>query len=215
MRDLVAAVREAILAGDEQDTRKLVGECLDNNLERNEIVEESMIPAIEIIGEALMNGEAFLPELIMAAEAMREGLKVLGVSHACGNEHSHRVLLGTVSGDIHCIGKSLVCTCMEAAGFEVLDMGEDVSTEKFVAEYEKKKPDILGLSAFLSTNRQVIPQIVKAIRAVDPSALIMIGGACVTQDFANKVGASAYAPNATGAVFKAKELLQQRSSAMV
>jgi 5-methyltetrahydrofolate--homocysteine methyltransferase len=117
------------------------------------------------------------------------------------------VMLGTVAGDIHSIGKNLVRMCMEGAGFDVVDIGEDIKMERFVEEYRANKPDILGLSALLSSTMQLMPEIIEAVRAVDPSARIMVGGAPITQEYADEIGASGYAPNAFEAAHKARELL--------
>ncbi|MGQ9475015.1 MAG: cobalamin B12-binding domain-containing protein [Actinomycetota bacterium] len=117
------------------------------------------------------------------------------------------VVLGTVHGDIHSIGKNLVRMCLEGAGYRVVDIGEDVRTELFVEAYREYRPDILGLSALLSSTMERMPEVIQAVRAEDPSAVIMVGGAPLTQDFAERIGASGYAPNAFEAVVKARELL--------
>lgn len=117
------------------------------------------------------------------------------------------MVLGTVHGDIHSIGKNLVRMCLEGAGFRVVDIGEDARTELFVEVYREYRPDTLGLSALLSAALQRMPEVIQAVRGEDPSAAIMVGGAPVTQDFADRIGASGYAPNAFEAVVKARELL--------
>jgi len=203
MQDNLDGIKRAILVGEEEETKKLVAD----GLEPRRIMEEAMMPAMEDIGERFSSGEAFIPELIVAAEAMRQGMEVLKPHLAGAERGSGLILLGTVHGDIHSIGKNLVRMCMEGAGFEVLDIGEDVKTEKFVEAFREYRPDILGLSALLSSTMQRIPEVVEAVRAEDKNAVIMVGGAPVTQDFADRSGADGYAPNAFEATRKAKELL--------
>lgn len=170
-------------------------------------MEEAMMPAMEDIGERFSRGEAFIPELIVAAEAMQRGMEAL--KPRLGGEERGRglVVLGTVHGDIHSIGKNLVRMCLEGAGFEVVDIGEDVKTERFVEAYREHRPDILGLSALLSSTMQRIPEVIEAVRAEDSGAVIMVGGAPVTLEFADQAGADGYAPNAFEAARRAQELL--------
>ena len=207
MQEILDGIKQAILVGEEEDTRKLVGDGLDEGLEPRQIMEEAMMPAMEDIGERFSSGEAFIPELIVSAEAMQQGMEVLK-PHLGGTERGGGlVMLGTVRGDIHSIGKNLVRMCLEGAGFEVVDVGEDVKTEKFVEAYRERRPDILGLSALLSSTMQRIPEVIEAVRAEDKNAVIMVGGAPVTRDFAERSGADGYAPNAFEATKKARELL--------
>lgn len=207
MQKILDGIRQAILAGEEEDTSRLVSEGLDEGLEPRRIMEEAMMPAMEDIGERFSSGEAFIPELIVAAEAMQRGMEELKPRLGGAERGSGLVMLGTVYGDIHSIGKNLVRMCMEGAGFEVVDIGEDIKTEKFVAAYREHRPDILGLSALLSSTMQRIPEVIEAVRAEDENAVIMVGGAPVTQEFADQSGADGYAPNAFEAAKKARELL--------
>jgi 5-methyltetrahydrofolate--homocysteine methyltransferase len=207
MQDILSLVREAITAGDEEAARRLVGEGLKSGLDPRRIMEEGMMPAMEDIGERFSRNEAFIPELIVAAAAMQEGMQVLKPSLAGGEKGSGLVVLGTVFGDIHSIGKNLVRMCLEGAGFEVVDLGEDLKTETFVAAYLEYKPHILGLSALLSSTMQRMKEVIDSVRAVDPGAVIMVGGAPVTADFAEEIGADGYAANAFEAALKAQELI--------
>ncbi len=166
-----------------------------------------MMPAMEDIGERFSRGEAFIPELIVAAEAMQRGMEALKPRLAGGERGAGLVVLGTVHGDIHSIGKNLVRMCLEGAGFEVIDIGEDIKTERFVEAYREHRPDILGLSALLSSTMQRIPEVIEAVRSEDSGAVIMVGGAPVTQEFADQAGADGYAPNAFEAARKARELI--------
>jgi 5-methyltetrahydrofolate--homocysteine methyltransferase len=207
MQEILDGIKAAVLAGEEDDAQRLVSEGLAKGLEPRRIMEEAMMPAMEDIGGRFSSGEAFIPELIVAAEAMQRGMEALKPQLGGPERGSGLVLLGTVHGDIHSIGKNLVRMCLEGAGFEVIDIGEDVKTEKFVEAYREHRPDILGLSALLSSTMQRIPEVVEAVRAEDAGAVIMVGGAPVTQDFADESGADGYAPNAFEAACKARELL--------
>lgn len=207
MQNILGDIRQAIMAGEEEDARRLVGDGLEKGLEPRRIMEEAMMPAMEDIGERFSRGEAFIPELIVAAEAMQRGMEALKPELGGPERGSGLVLLGTVHGDIHSIGKNLVRMCLEGAGFEVVDIGEDVKTQRFVEAYREHRPDILGLSALLSSTMQRIPEVVEAVRAEDKAAVIMVGGAPVTQEFADQSGADGYAPNAFEAAKKARELL--------
>jgi 5-methyltetrahydrofolate--homocysteine methyltransferase len=207
MQEILDGIKQAIMVGEEEDTKRLVADGLDKGLEPRRIMEEAMMPAMEDIGERFSSGEAFIPELIVAAEAMQRGMEVLKPHLGGAERGSGLVMLGTVHGDIHSIGKNLVRMCLEGAGFEVVDIGEDIKTEKFVQAYREHRPDILGLSALLSSTMQRIPEVIEAVRAEDKDAVIMVGGAPVTQDFAAQSGADGYAPNAFEATKKARELL--------
>ena len=207
MQELMSKIAEAIKAGEEEQVKSLVEEGLAENLGPAQILEDAMMPAMNEVGMLFSKGEVFIPELIVSAMAMEAGLEVLKPRLGDEVKGAGKVVLGTVYGDIHSIGKNLVRMCMEGAGFEVIDIGEDLRTEKFVDACKEHKPDILGLSALLSSTMQRMPEVIEAVRAVDPSALIMVGGAPITQKFADDVGASGYAPDAFQAALKAKELL--------
>ncbi len=207
MSDLLQRIKNAVMMGEEEETKNLLEDGLREGLEPRKILEEAMMPAMEEIGERFSRNEAFIPELIVAAAAMQEGMGVLKPKLGGQGKGLGLVVLGTVHGDIHSIGKNLVRMCLEGAGFEVIDVGEDLKTERFIDAYKENKPDILGISALLSSTMMRMKEVIEAVRAIDPSALIMVGGAPVTQKFADEIGASAYAPSAFEAAAKAKQLL--------
>jgi len=210
VQELMSKIAEAIKAGEEEQVKSLVEEGLAGNMGPAQILTGAMMPAMNEIGMLFSKGEAFIPELIVSAMAMEAGLEVLKPRLGDEVKGAGTVVLGTVFGDIHSIGKNLVRMCMEGAGFEVIDIGEDLRTEKFVDACKEHKPDILGLSALLSSTMQRMPEVIEAVREVDPSVMIMVGGAPITQKFADDVGASGYAPDAFQAALKAKELLSNR-----
>lgn len=200
MDQLFDKIKTAIKEGDDEAVKQLVNEGLVQKLAPRTILEEAMMPAMQEIGEQFSRNEAYIPELLVAAEAMDAGVNVLK-KHIGGEiRNKGQVILGTVEGDIHTIGKNLVRICLENAGYEVLDLGEDIKAKNFVEAYVQKKPEVLGLSALLSSTALRMEEVIKKVREVDPSAKIIVGGAPITQDFADKIGASGYAPNAFDAI---------------
>jgi 5-methyltetrahydrofolate--homocysteine methyltransferase len=200
MIKMLEDIKNAVQTGDDDRVKMLVEESIRVSLTPREILEEAMMPAMEEIGERFAQGEAFIPELIVAAHAMEEGMACLKARFEGKIKDRGKVVLGTVEGDIHSIGKNLVRMCMEGAGYEVIDLGEGVKTEKFVEAYIKMKPDIMGLSALLSSTMLHMKKTIDAVRAIDPDARIIVGGTPITQKFADQIGASGYAPDAFTAV---------------
>ncbi|MDY6794044.1 MAG: corrinoid protein [Actinomycetota bacterium] len=207
MQEILEKLKQAVMAGEEEEAGTLVERGLDEGLEPRDILEKAMMPAMEDIGERFSRNEAFIPELIVAAEAMKQGMEVLKPRIAGQERGKGLVLLGTVYGDIHSIGKNLLRMCLEGAGFEAEDIGEDIKTEKFVEAYREKRPDDLGLSALLSSTMQRMPEVIEAVRGIDSDALVVVGGAPVTHEFADEIGASGYATNAFEAAHRLNELL--------
>lgn len=207
MDDLVSKLKEAVIAGEDEDVRRLVKEGLDSGMSPRDMLEQSMMPAMEDIGMRFSKGEAFIPELIVAAYAMEAVMEELKPRMAGDEEGLGTVVLGTVAGDIHSIGKNLVRMCLEGAGFDVVDIGENQTTEQFVQAYRDHSPRILGLSALLSSTMLHMEDVIEAVRAVDPDAVIIVGGAPITQEFSDRIGASGFAPNAFEAAVRARELL--------
>ena len=207
MEELLLKLKAAVLEGDEDAVRRLVEDGLASEVGPRRILEEAMMPAMEEIGERFSKGEAYIPELIVAAYAMEAGMAELKPRLSGDEESGGTILLGTVAGDIHSIGKNLVRMCLEGAGFDVVDIGEDIKTEKFVDAYRRHSPQILGLSALLSSTMKHMREVIEAVRGVDPGAIVMVGGAPVTPEFAEEIGASGYAPNAFEAAVKARRLL--------
>lgn len=196
METLFNKIKSAIKDGDDESTKQLVTEALSNNLGPRAILEEAMMPAMQEIGELFSKNEVFIPELLVAAEAMNAGVDVL--KDRIGGEMRNKgtVMLGTVEGDIHTIGKNLVRICLESAGYEVIDLGENIKALDFAKAYAQKKPQVLGLSALLSSTALSMQDVIQEVRKTDQSARIIIGGAPITQEFADKINATGYAPNA-------------------
>jgi 5-methyltetrahydrofolate--homocysteine methyltransferase len=203
-------IKDSVIAGEVDEVKDLVKKAVDEGQEVKKIMREGLIAGISIVGNKYESGEFFLPEMVIAATAMKEGLKVLSPLLKEGDvESAGTVVLGTAQGDIHDIGKSIVGTMLEGAGFMVTDVGVDVGPEKFVAVAKEKNADIIGISALLTTTMVKIEDVIKAAKEAGLKAKVMCGGASVTQEFADKIGADGYAPDAPSAVGKARELVKK------
>ena len=199
----------------EKGKAKVVGaavqEALDAGCDPNEILNEGMIKAMDTVGEKFKNGEIFVPEMLVAARAMKKGVEVLKPHLATGAAGAAgKAIIGTVAGDLHDIGKNLVCMMMESAGFEVIDLGVDVPKEKFVEAYEAN-PDtkIIGCSALLTTTMPALKETVALLNEAPfrSKVKVMVGGAPITQEFADEIGADCYTPDAASAAKAAKALV--------
>lgn len=187
-----------------------VQEALDAGCDPTEILNDGMIKVMDAVGEKFKNGEIFVPEMLVAARAMKKGVEVLKPHLATGAAGAAgKVIIGTVAGDLHDIGKNLVSMMLESAGFEVIDLGVDVPKEKFVEAYEAN-PDtkIICCSALLTTTMPALKDAVALINEASfrPNVKVMVGGAPITQAFADEIGADAYTEDAASCAKKAREL---------
>lgn len=187
-----------------------VQEALDAGCDPTEILNDGMIKAMDAVGEKFKNGEIFVPEMLVAARAMKKGVEVLKPHLATGAAGAAgKVIIGTVAGDLHDIGKNLVSMMLESAGFEVIDLGVDVPKEKFVEAYEAN-PDtkIICCSALLTTTMPALKDAVALINEASfrPNVKVMVGGAPITQAFADEIGADAYTEDAASCAKKARKL---------
>jgi 5-methyltetrahydrofolate--homocysteine methyltransferase len=198
----------AIMEFDEEKVRKLTQAEVTAGTDLGAILNQGLIGAMDTVGEKFSAGDLFVPEMLMAAQAMKAGLEVLKPLLATGQSHSKgRVVIGTVKGDLHDIGKNLVSMMVEGAGFEVIDLGVDVASEKFVQAASEKKADVVALSALLTTTMPAMQTTVTAVKEAGLACRTIIGGAPVTQGFADQIGADGYSPDAPGAVKLVKKLL--------
>ena len=210
--ELFAKMAQAIIDGEAEDAAALAQEGLDAGIAPGDILDKGFVKGIEEVGDLFAKGEFFLPELVQGAEAMKAAVAVLqpAIDAAGGGRQTLGVALaGTVAGDIHEIGKTIVCSMMSAAGFTVTDIGCDVPVEAFIAKTREIKPDLLLLSALLTTT---MPNQAKTIEALKEAGLregvkVMIGGAPTTRAWADEIGADGYAEDAIEAVTAAKGLL--------
>jgi methylmalonyl-CoA mutase cobalamin-binding domain/chain len=211
--ELLAELYDKTLVGNAPDVLELTNAGLAMGLGPETLLYEALIPSLEEVGARFERGDFFVPEMLIAGKAMAGALEILRPLLAqTGAATIGTIVMGTVKGDVHDIGKNLVNIMFEGAGFQVIDLGVQVAPEKFVQAVQTHKPDIVGFSAFLTTT---MPMFKANINALNKSGLrdqviVMVGGAPVTQEYADVVGADGYASDASAAVVKAKELLRQR-----
>jgi corrinoid protein of di/trimethylamine methyltransferase len=201
---------EAILTGDANMAVEITQEAVAADLNPQDLVIERMIPAMDEVGRRFEAGEFFVPELLISGRAMKGALDILRpLLTERGIEPAGRIVIGTVKGDLHDIGKGLVASMLEGGGFEVIDLGVDVAADKFVSEVRKANADVLALSALLTTTMPAIKDVIQAMNDSDQSdrCKVIIGGAPITQQYADSVGAAGYSENANGAVKLARELV--------
>ena len=190
-------------------TPAAVQEALDAGFDAGEILAK-MISAMDVVGEKFRNGEIFVPEMLIAAKAMKKGVEVLKTHLASGAACAlGKVVIGTVAGDLHDIGKNLVAMMIESAGFQVIDLGVDVPVEKFVSAAAEDGVVIVACSALLTTTMPALEATVAALKAAGKGYKIMVGGAPINQAFADKIGTDAYTADAASAAQKARELVCQ------
>lgn len=200
----------AIIAGERSRAAELTRAALDGGREASELLDQEMIPAMEEVGDRFAEGELFVPEMLIAAEAMKACLALIRpVLSDAGQEARGTVVLGTVKGDIHDLGKNVVGTMLEGAGFEVIDLGINVPAERFVDEARKQRAKIIGLSALTTTTMPAMAEVMDAlsVAGIRDEVKVMIGGAPVTEEFAHQIGADAYEPNAAAASKRARQLI--------
>ena len=204
-------ISETLVAMNEKQVKELVREALDKGVLAKEILSEGLISGMDIVGEKMESGDMFIPEVLMSAKAMSAAVEIL--KPLLGDEGltaAGKVVIGTVKGDLHDIGKNLVVMMLESAGFEVHNLGVDIGPEDFVKAIKEKEPNLLALSALLTTTMSMMKQTIDAVTesGLRERVKVMIGGAPVTQKFADEIGADGYAPDAGSANKLAKALLQ-------
>ena len=206
-------VHDLVVRGKAKLVPAAVQETLDEGVEASKIL-DTMISAMDVVGENFKNGTIFVPEMLIAAKAMKKGVEVLKPHLASGAAGAlGKVIIGTVAGDLHDIGKNLVAMMIESAGFEVIDLGVDVPVEKFLSAYEENPgTKIVACSALLTTTMPALQETVTALNAAPwrKDVKVMVGGAPITQEFADKIGADAYTPDAASAAKKAMSVERQR-----
>ena len=199
---------QAVAAGKSKDAKALTQRALDEGAQPGDLVDQALVPAMAAVGEKFKNNEIFVPEMLVAARAMREAMNVLEPRLlAAGITPKYTALIGTVQGDLHDIGKNLVAVMWKGANIRVIDLGTNVVPAKFVAAIQEFRPQLVGLSALLTTTMPAMVETVRAIRTSGcPPVKIMVGGAPISQQFADEIGADGYAPDAASAADKAKML---------
>jgi corrinoid protein of di/trimethylamine methyltransferase len=206
---LFSDLSKAVLDGEDASAARLAGQALDAGHAPLEVVERGLTPGIEQAGSLWEAGEYFLPELVSAAQAMKAAIAVVqpALAQAGGTCGFGRVVIGTVAGDIHDIGKTLVATLLSANGFTVADEGADVAIERFVARARELDADLVCASALLTTTMRQQQVLVEAVRSAGLRARVLVGGAPVTQAWCQMIGADGYAENAVAAVHLARQMV--------
>ena len=206
-----AELYDAILTGNAKKAEEITKAALEAKCDAGSLLSKYMIPAMDEVGKRFEANEFFVPELLIAARAMKTSLELLTPAMAAeGLEAAGRVVIGTVKGDLHDIGKNLVAMMLEGGGFEVVDLGVDVAPEKFVEAAQQKDGTIIALSALLTTTMTMMKTVIEALEAagIRQSTKVMIGGAPITQQYADEIGADGYSDNASAAVSLVRKLTE-------
>lgn len=208
---LLDEMNTSVIEGDRDKVEELTRQALEQGIEVKAILNEGMIGAMDVVGQRFESGEMFIPEMIVAGEAMTRGLNILRpLFKESGIKPQGTVVIGTVKGDVHSIGKSLASMMMEGAGFKIIDLGVNVSPEQFVNSAREEGAQLVGMSALLTTTMPLMKATIDALKEAGllDKVKTLIGGAPITQEYADKIGADGYAPDAATGVKKVKELVQ-------
>lgn len=202
------ALKAAVIHGKRKEVEVLVPALLAAGAEPRVLLDGALLPAMGEVGERFKRKEIFVPEMLVAARAMKAGMQILEPRLiASGIRPEFKALIGTVEGDLHDIGKNLVATMWRGSGFEVVDLGTNVTAAQFVAAIAEHKPQLVGLSALLTTTMTAMRDIIRAIRATGEAVKVVVGGAPVTQAYADEIGADGFAHDAASAVDLARRVL--------
>jgi len=210
MSDLIKKLHKAVLEGNLEVAQTTVQKAIEENISVDEILNDGLVAAMSEVGCLFENGDYFVPEMLISAKTMQACLSALQPYLSSSTVKSPgKVVIGTVHGDLHDIGKNLVCMMLEGAGFEVKDLGIDVDAEKFITQIKEEKPQIVAFSAMLTTTMPYMKTIIDELNMSGerPAVKVMIGGAPVTSQFADSIGADGYAANASQVVSLAKQLI--------
>ncbi len=205
--DVFAALSDGIVDLDEQRVLDLTRQALDSGAEPIAVINQGLAPGMGEVGKLFEQGEYFLPELLVAAEVFKAAVDIVKPHLGDAVETKGKVVLGTVEGDIHDIGKNIVALAFETNGYEVVDLGIDVPIARFADEYIAAGADVVGASAMITSTLPALRRVVDDVRAKSPDAKILIGGAPISQQFCDDIGADGYAPDAARAVELAESLM--------
>jgi 5-methyltetrahydrofolate--homocysteine methyltransferase len=210
MEAIFEKMAEALIAGKQDEVKKLAQEALDKGASAKQVLDQGLLAGMDVVGKRFKAGDMFIPEVLLCARCMHGAMDILrpflSESDAAG---MGTFVIGTVEGDLHDIGKNLVSMMLQGAGFKVVDLGTNITSAQFVEAVKQHKPKVLGMSALLTTTMPKMEETISALKeaGIRDQVKIMAGGAPVTQDFVNKIGADAYGANAASAVDKAKEFV--------
>jgi 5-methyltetrahydrofolate--homocysteine methyltransferase len=201
---------DCIIAGDSVKSREITQKLVDDGISAIEILNDGLVPGMEVVGRKFKANEMYIPEVLIAARAMHAAMDIIKpMLSASGAKMKGTVIIGTVQGDLHDIGKNLVGMMLEGGGYTVVDLGVDIPPDKYVEAVKKNNAKVIGLSALLTTTMPVMKDVIAALKADGATAdvKVMVGGAPLTQEYADSIGAAGYAPDASGAVDLASKLL--------
>lgn len=210
MQETYNELMQKVIKGDQNGSKELVQKLLDGGENVKQIIDVALVPAMDVVGDRFQNQEFFIPELLVAARAMEGCLTLIQPLLAASDvKPAGVVIIGTVKGDLHDIGKNIVAAMLKGAGFQIVDLGIDVDPAGFVEAVKQNKPDIVGLSALLTTTMKSMKDTVEAISGAGlrDTVKIIVGGAPLTQEYADEIGADGYSPDAAQAVKLAKGLM--------
>lgn len=210
---ILEEISEFLQKGKRKNVKALIEQALEEGIDPKIILKEGLMSGMSIIGGKFKREEVFVPDVMMAARAMNVGLSILEPKLVeAGNEPIGRVVIGTVQGDLHDIGKNLTAVLLKGAGFEIYDMGVDVSAEAFLEKAEEVNADIIGLSALLSTTMSQMKEVIDLLKEKNlrDKYIVMIGGAPITNEFAEEIGADYYTPDAASAAEVAKKAVESK-----
>jgi len=203
-------IQSAVMAGDMAKVADLTRQAIEEKVEPAAIINEGYIPAMNVVGKRFKNGDMFVPEVLMAARSMNTGMELVKPLLVEGEVQAKgTVVLGTVKGDLHDIGKNLVGMMIESGGYDVIDLGIDLEPEKFVAAVKENKPQIVGMSALLTTTMLAMKETIELLKeeGLRDGLKVMIGGAPVSKEFSDEIGADGYAPDAASATELVEKLI--------
>jgi 5-methyltetrahydrofolate--homocysteine methyltransferase len=211
MATIIENIAQAVIRGDAAEVVRLTQQALEEGVSPLVLFQDSLIPGMTVVGQKMQAGEYYIPEVLLSARAMKAASDLIKPAITASHplQPVGRVVIGTVRGDLHDIGKNLVATMLEGAGFEVIDLGISVPADKFVASVQEHRAQILGLSALLTVTMLEMKEVIRCLieAGIRERVKVMVGGAPVTQRFAEQIGADGYSPSAAGAVELAKKLM--------
>lgn len=212
MTDYMESIKNAVIGGKHSEIKGLVQQALDAGLDPNTLINDALIAAMDVVGKDFGSGKIFVPEMLVSAVTMKNGLEVVKPLLSGDQDRSRgTVIMATVKGDLHDIGKNLVSMMLEGAGFKVIDLGVDLSVENLLDKVKEIKPQVLGLSALLTTTMPEMKRVIEELDAqgMRKSVKVIVGGAPVNEKFARDIGADGYGADAGSSVDLAKQLIQR------
>ncbi len=204
-------IAEQVVGGQATEVKELVDQAISENISAEDVLNKGLVAGMNVVSEKFKNNEFFIPEVLVSARAMTAGLDVINPLLAAANVKSKgKVVIGTVKGDLHDIGKNIVGMMLQGAGYKIVDLGADVSKEKFIEFAQKENPDILGMSALLTTTMVYMKEVLQGLKeaGLRDKIKVIVGGAPLTQAYADKIEADGYAPDAASAIDLAEGLLR-------